>query len=253
VKIQTFIFAHKQEIIIDYIKSNKFKYLPNVTYLLLGNGDSTNVENLENVVVAKNKESNREQFPLFVAYTGWYCIWKNGLIDEDTDYINLFEYDITLSIYFDEVLLKELRNFPDIVFFTYYTMNSPTFMLKEWTERVRSHYLEKGLDIWKHFGEEKDNKDQSYWSCSTNICLSKNSFFDFMEDFETYFDRISLSQFPGHEFEQSVSFYFLLNNKNILLLKRILTHYEANSHKNTKFARVLNYENIKQDLIKNKL
>ena len=66
-KIQTFIFAHKQEIIIDYIKSNKFKYLPNITYLLLGNGDSTNVENLENVVVAKNKESNREQFPLFVA------------------------------------------------------------------------------------------------------------------------------------------------------------------------------------------
>lgn len=252
-KVQTFIFAHKQEIILDYLNSDKFKYLPNVKYLLLGDSDCSLLSDKDNVIVARNLPINREEYPLFVSYTGWYSLWKNNLIDDDTDYINLFEYDICISINFDEVFFRELRSFPDVIFFTIYTMSSPMFLLKDWTKNIRQHYLkERDLDIWKYFGEKND-KDKSYWSCSTNMTLSKNSFDEFMTDFEKYFELVKLSEFPGHEFEQSVSLFMIFNNKNISFLRNILTHYEANSHKNTKFARILNYDTIKNELLKNKL
>lgn len=251
-KVQTFIFAHKQEIILDYLNSDKFKYLPNVKYLLLGDSDCSLLSDKDNIIIARNLPINREEYPLFVSYTGWYSLWKNNLIDEDTDYINLFEYDISLSINFDEIFFNELRKLPDIVFFTLYSMNSPMFMREEWIDKVVDYYSEfNKIDLKKFF--ENYDKEKSYWSCSTNLCFKKELFFEFMSDFENLFPRVGESDYPGHQFEQSISFYMLTKNKNIIYTKNILFHFQANSHKNTKFAKVLNYENIKKDLLKNKI
>lgn len=221
-------------------------------YLLLGDSDCSLLSDKDNVVVARNLPYNREEYPLFVSYTGWYSIWQNNLIDNDTDYINLFEYDITLSINFDELFFNELRKLPDIIFFTLYSMKSPMFMKDEWIDKVEEYYKKyKNIDLKRFF--DNFDKTNSYWSCSTNLCFNKQLFFEFMSDFEKLFPLVKESEYQGHQFEQSISFYMLLNNKKISQLKNILFHFQANSHKNTKFAKILNYETIKNDLLKNKI
>ena len=51
--ISTFIFVHKQEIILDYKRIKKFDSLPNVKYVLVGQNDFNKVENKEDVIVCQ--------------------------------------------------------------------------------------------------------------------------------------------------------------------------------------------------------
>ena len=94
--ISTFIFVHKQEIILEYKKINKFEYLPNLKFVLVGKNEFNLVENMDDVIICQKYDNNIEDYPKFTSFTGWYLLWKNNLID--TDYVNLFEYDINLNL-----------------------------------------------------------------------------------------------------------------------------------------------------------
>ena len=103
---QTFIFVHDQQIILDYLRVDKFKQLDNLIYVFVGNGDISKIEGKYNVIICRNLPINIEEFPKLTSFTGWYAIWKNKLYNED--FINLFEYDINLSSNFNEVINDNL-------------------------------------------------------------------------------------------------------------------------------------------------
>jgi len=46
--METFIFVHDENIIIDYINAEKFTSLTNVKYVFVGNKESEKIKNLEN-------------------------------------------------------------------------------------------------------------------------------------------------------------------------------------------------------------
>ena len=52
--LQTFIFIHDQEILLEYIRVKKFQNLKNLKFVFLGNGNTDKIENLENVIISKN-------------------------------------------------------------------------------------------------------------------------------------------------------------------------------------------------------
>jgi hypothetical protein len=82
-KIQTFIFVHDEKIILDFKRVGKFQEIKNLKYVLLSQRPCENVKGFDDVIIAKEYSDNIEKYPLMVAYTGWYLIWKNKLIDED--------------------------------------------------------------------------------------------------------------------------------------------------------------------------
>lgn len=90
----TFIFVHDQQIVLDYIEAGKFRDLPDVKYCFLGMRPTDRIEHLPNVIVARNLPDNIEHFPNLVAWTGWYALVHNQLLN--TKLVNLFEYDIKL-------------------------------------------------------------------------------------------------------------------------------------------------------------
>ena len=249
-KVQTFIFAHKQEIILDYINSSKFKFLPNVTYLLLGSGDCSQLIDKRNVIVARNLDINREEYPLFVSYTGWYALCKNNLIDDDTDYVNLFEYDINLSINFDEVLFQELRKRPDAVVYTYYSIISELFLMKEWSLKLNEVTKRLyNIDIYNYY-ENLSDKDNYFWTNSTNVTLSRDLFLEFISWFENYFLDLYKSNFPGHEYERSITLFFHFKNKKLIFLRGLINHIMANSHGMTHISGTLQYKDVRNKLLK---
>ena len=91
---QTFIFVHDQEIVLDYIRAGKFNDLPNLKYIFLGSRPVDKIEGVENVVVARHLPYHIEDCPNLLAWTGWYAIVENGLIESKL--INLFEYDVNI-------------------------------------------------------------------------------------------------------------------------------------------------------------
>jgi hypothetical protein len=90
----TFIFVHDQQIVLDYIAAGKFHDLPDVKYCFLGMRPTDRIEDLPNVIIARNLPDNIEHYPNLVAWTGWYALMRNGLIK--TDIVNLFEYDVNV-------------------------------------------------------------------------------------------------------------------------------------------------------------
>jgi hypothetical protein len=81
--IQSFIFIHDQDILIKYIEASKFKELPNLKYVFVGNNPTDKLNNYTNIIIAKNLPLNIENYPLFTSFTGWYALWKNNLIDAE--------------------------------------------------------------------------------------------------------------------------------------------------------------------------
>jgi hypothetical protein len=93
--MQTFIFVHDQNIVIDFIHSNKFSNIDNVKYVFVGDKPVDKIKDLNEVIVCRDLKDNIENYPNLTSFTGWYALWKNNLIE--SDYINLFEYDINFS------------------------------------------------------------------------------------------------------------------------------------------------------------
>lgn len=228
--ISTFIFAHKQEIILEYKKINKFKEFPLVKFVLVGNNDFNLVEDMDDVIIAKKYENNIENYPKFTSFTGWYVLWKNNLIT--TDFINLFEYDINYKSNVSS-LFKKITNLNfDFVGYLPMSVNEPCYLIdKRWTsdmiESIKKNY---NVDMNKFFESFIKNNYNMSWSSTSNSTFSKEHFEGYMKWFEKIFEDLKNTEFPGHAHERSISFYYFINNLKVGIFPGFIEHFQLNSH-----------------------
>jgi hypothetical protein len=230
-KSQTFIFIHDQEILINYLNIGKFKSLPNLKFVFVGNGNTDKIENLENVIISKNLEGNIEQYPKFTSFTGWYSLWKNNLID--ADYINLFEYDINLVSNFKEIQDEVFKKNFDFIGYIPFPMNNFHYVknndwIKDIIPAIKKHY---SVDINSIVTKKLVLNPFEVWSSTSNSTFSKNSFNEYMTWFEKLIDDLKDGTTCGHAHERSISFYYLTHNKNVKIIPKVLTHFQLDSHK----------------------
>jgi hypothetical protein len=246
--ISTFIFAHKQEIILEYKEIQKFKNLPSVTFVLVGKNPYNLVEDMEDVIVCQKFENHIEDYPKFTSYTGWYLLWKHNLIK--TDYVNLFEYDINtvpnISSFFNKI---QNTNF-DFIGYLPMSINEPCYLKDRiWTEKmigsIKTHYSIDMDDFFKNYISKNPN---SVWSSTSNSTFSKKTFDGYMIWFEKIFEDLKTFEFPGHSHERSISFYYLLNNLKIAIFSGFIEHFQLNSH-NTSPLSEDRFEKLYKNLI----
>ena len=114
--VDTFIFVHDQEIILDFISKNKFNDFKNFKWVFLGDKPYDKIQKLDNLIIVRNLEHNIEQYPKLTSFTGWYALHKNNLIT--SDYVNFFEYDINYVPEFVDINKEMIkRNFDFIGYF----------------------------------------------------------------------------------------------------------------------------------------
>ena len=75
-KAETFIFCHDQDLILGFEENQKFKNLYNYTYVFLGSRPTDKLTELDNVIVARDLEYNREQYPLFYILHWMVCVME---------------------------------------------------------------------------------------------------------------------------------------------------------------------------------
>jgi hypothetical protein len=226
---QTYVFVHDQQIILDYLRVGKFNQLNNVTYVFVGNGDISKIENLSNVIICKNQSINIEEYPKLTSFTGWYAIWKNKLYTED--FINLFEYDINLSDNFNEIINDTTLSNTDIIGYIPFSPHTKNFLKHTpWSlELIQSIKKNYNIDT---INEIENLPNTTICSMTSNHTFSKKSFEQYMEWIEPMIDDIKVSNLSGHIMERSISvFYFLNKIKNVKILPNILEHFQFDSHK----------------------
>ena len=226
---QTFIFVHDQEIILDYLNVNKFNLLDNLTYIFVGSGDTSKIEDKSNVIICRNLPINIEEYPKLTSFTGWYAIWKNNLYN--SDFIDLFEYDINLSDSFNEVFNENVDSKTDIIGYIPFNPHDYNFLKHSpWSfELLNSIKLIYNIDTLSEISKLPD-----IFKCSmtSNHTFSKKTFEEYMEWMEPMIDDIKISGTSGHQAERSISVFYILNKiKNIKILPNILHHFQLNSHR----------------------
>lgn len=228
---ETFIFIHDQDLLLSFEDNNKFKNLYSYKYVFLGNKDTSKIESLPNVIIAKNYEDNIEQYPLFSSYTGWYVLWKNNLIS--TDYINLIEYDTILDPYFSQIQQKFFESNSEIIGYIPFPMNHYQFIQNpEWNEyiipAIKNVYK---TDITNTYKRILINNPNALWSSTSNTTFKKDIFNEYMKWFLPLVDYIKDTKTCGHAHERSITFFSTLKNKKVLLTKGLMKHLQMNSHK----------------------
>ena len=248
---ETFIFVHDQDIVLEFESSNKLSNLYKYKYVFLGNRPIDKIGYLSNLIIARNYEDNIEQYPLFTSYTGWYCLWKNNLIN--TKYINLFEYDTILNKNIDQFHTKIYENDVEMVGYVPFPVRSYEFILNpSWNENVIPAIKEiHKFDLISHYNKIVQNSPDSVWSSTSNTTFRKDIFDDFMKWFSPVADRIKDTKTCGHAHERSITYYSYHKNRKFMITKGLLQHLQLDSHKTQ--GHFVDLQSNYDKLLKNKL
>lgn len=244
-KCETYIFVHDQNIIIDFIKNGKFSEFSNLKYVFLGNREIDKISVLENVIISRNLPIQIEEYPNLTSFTGWYSLWKNGLIN--SEYINLFEYDINLADSFGSKVYRKIMENPSIIGYVPFETSNPAFIDNpEWSfELIQSISEKYGIDAKK---EIKSLPKNYKCSITSNHTFRNDIFDEYMRWVEPMIDDFKNVFCSGQQAERSIILFYILNKiKNVEIIPDILYHFRFNSHETQNIPKskmVENYDRL---------
>lgn len=229
-KVSTYVFVHDQQIVLDADISKKFNALPSVKYVFLGDKPVDKIFKRKDIVIARNLKYNIEKYPKFCSFTGWYALWKNNIIT--TEYINLFEYDISIHESFGDKFNAYMHVNYDFIGYIPHPMkssyiDSPQYLCKI-IESIKKIYH---IDVAELIGIIIGQNREENWSSTSNSTFKKDVFLQYMNWFSLLVDDIKDDKMCGHAHERSISFFYLIFKKKILLTNGIISHMMLNSHR----------------------
>jgi hypothetical protein len=230
IKISTYIFIHDENILLEFKEKNKFNEFDNLKYVFLGKKPCDKLSNMDDVIIARNLPNNIEEYPRLTSFTGWYALWKNNLID--TEYVNLFEYDISPIKNFvkiQEVYLN--KNFDFIGYFPMPLVEPCYVKDRRWVEEIiKSIKNVYKIDIDDLINTLIKTKKESFWTSTSNSTFKKDVFEQYMIWFDNLLNDLKNSPYPGHAHERSISFYYFTNKINHVVTNGYMDHLQLNSH-----------------------
>lgn len=231
-KLSTYIFIHDQQLILACEKEGRFNKLPDVNYVLLGEGENDLIENRIDVIIARDLTYNIEPYRKFCSFTGWYALWKNNIIK--SEYVNLFEYDIEIKDYFLNVTSELIEQRTEFIGYVPLSM--------EFVFTTQPAYLGGIISlIYKRYQIRVDEivrvllfkNPKAEWSSTSNSTFMVKTFNQYMDWFEVLIDDLKASPMCGHAHERSITFFYLIYKNKIALTRNLIKHLMLNSHKSS--------------------
>jgi hypothetical protein len=225
-EISTFIFVHDQRIVEDYINHGKFNHLSDVKYVFVGNNDSSRIESYSNVIICNKLPINIEDYPKLTSFTGWYALYKNKLYNRSA-LINLFEYDVNISPYFESTINENLQY--DIIGYTSLSVHDGRFLkCKEWSDILL-------WSIQKRYNIDAENfidnlPSDKRCSITSNHTMTGETFERYMNWMEPMLGYIKGCDVSGHQIERSIPLFYLLNGLNYKVIENLLEHFMFDTH-----------------------
>lgn len=225
--METFIFVHDQNIVLDFINVNKFSNLDNVKYVFVGNKPVDQIKDFSNVIICRDLEYNIEQFPNLTSFTGWYALCKNNLIT--SDHVNLFEYDINISSDLQSKINESFNEGFDVIGYIPLNIHEANYIRNmQWISTMLISLKEK-YDINLHNFLNSLPHTTSI-SMTSNHSMTKNALYQYMDWMSPMLDEVKKSYYSGHEVERSISIFYLVKNLKYKILENNINHFQFNSH-----------------------
>ena len=230
-KIETFIFIHDQEIVLDFLSKNKFKEFTEFKYVFLGNGNVDKINHLPNLIISRDLPDNIEHHPKLTSFTGWYSLVKNNLIN--SEYVNFFEYDVNFVPNIEDTVNDILKNEVDFIGYFPMSLKDPVYVTQRQyvEELIDVIKIKTGVDVDNIVNRLIDTNTNGYWSSSSNSTWKSSEITNYVNWMSNFIPNIIVSNFCGHMHERSLSFYYFINNLKVILTNGLAQHFQLNSHK----------------------
>jgi len=232
-KIQTFVFVHDEQIVLDFESNNKFKEFQNLSWVFLGQNPYDRIKHMDNLIVARELEYNIEDHnKQLLAYSGWHALWRNNLID--ADFINLFEYDIILRSDFQQIQAEYIKEDTQFIGYVPLEIHNYLFLGKEnvglpLMNSIKKHH---GIDCLEYVNGIENEK---FVGLTSNQSMSVDTFNKFMEWMAPIENDIKTEYMGGHMPERAFPFYCTYYNLHGYLVSDILHHLMMDTHGTTGF------------------
>jgi len=230
-KIETFIFIHDQEIVLDFLSKNKFKEFSQFKYVFLGNGNTDKINHLSNLIISRDLPVNIEQYPKLTSFTGWYSLVKNNLID--SEYVNFFEYDVNFVPNIEDSINEILNKEIDFIGYFPMPLTDPVYVSQRQyvDELIKIIKTKTNVDVDDIIKNLIDSNIKGYWSSSSNSTWKSSEITKYVNWMSNFIPNIVDSNFCGHMHERSLSFYYFIYNLKVILTDGLAQHFQLNSHK----------------------
>ena len=234
-KLATYIFVHDQNISLYFINKNKVNNFDPLFYVFVGNNPTDKISSIDNVIIANKLPINIEHIPKLVSFTGWYALCENNLIN--TEYVNLFEYDIN---YKNDFVLKNeslIENTPDAIGYFNLPAKHPLFIeVPTYSDvLVKSIKQETGIDLFELVNKYLSKNPNLLWQTTSNSTWKVSILKEYVEWVKPFIETLSKFEFAGHAIERSISFFYYIRKLNVSLTNGLLDHLQLNSHKTDPF------------------
>lgn len=205
-KIQSFAIVHNQDLLLS--RNSEYSKLENFKWLLVSENPQTDkLQGLDNVIVCAHLPENIEGKKELLHYTAYYALLKNALIDPETDYIRIIEYDckFTPSVEHYKANTKAALGKYPVYCHEEHSISScwttnPSYLIEPCRRALKSVY---GLSIEKL---TRDSRKRQFMCC-TNFVMSRQFFVDFMEYAEGYIPFLENEYQAGNAFERLFTIY----------------------------------------------
>jgi hypothetical protein len=234
-KLTTYIFVHDQNIILDFINKNKFQNFDSLFYVFVGKGPTDKIFTLNNVIIANKLPINIEHIPKLVSFTGWYALCENNLIN--SEYVNLFEYDINYCSDFRIKNENLIQKNPDAIGYFNLPARHPLFIeATTYSDVLVKDIKEKtGVDLFDLVKKFLNKNPNLLWQTTSNSTWKTSVLKDYVNWVKQFIDVLSKFEFAGHAIERSISFFYYIKKCNVSLTNGLLEHLQLNSHKTDPF------------------
>ncbi len=228
---ETFIIVHDQNKILDFENKKTFSQFPKFRYVFVGTGDTSLIENINKVIIARKLPNNIEKYKYLVAYTAWYALIKNDLLE--TAFVTLLEYDVDLSHDFYSKSITKLKSSPRaIIGYVPHPMGSPYFLSKNKGANILVDSVNKicKIDIKKIIDKYKKDTGDETWPSTSNMSMSSETLLGFVKWFTPISILIRDDKNCGHSFERAIKIYCILHKMENYYILNALKHYQLDSH-----------------------
>lgn len=226
-KNQTFVFLHDENLYFNIKKF--FDCFENLKYVFLGEGDTNQIQNFDDVIIARNLPCNIEVHKNLTAYTGWYAVWKNNLVQ--SDYVNFFEYDVIFKSDIQKFIYDTLYKYPKIKSISYQSISIQDYWFLS-SDLVSSPFLDRLQYYYDFNGRQFINSFPANIEVgiTSNQTIEKNVFTSFMKWIEPVMDDLKFDYMAGHYPERCLPLYILKNLFPSVICQGVLHHLRLDSH-----------------------
>lgn len=205
-RIQSFAIVHNQDLLLarnaEYSKLENFKWL-----VVSENPQIDKLQGLNNVIVCAHLPENIEGKKELLHYTAYYALLKNALIDPETDYIRIIEYDCKFAPNIESYKKDTVAKLGKFSIYCHEEHSisscwttSPSYLIEPCRRALNAVY---GLSIEKL---TRDSRKRQFMCC-TNFVMSRQFFADFMEYAAGYVPFLENEYQAGNAFERLFTIY----------------------------------------------